>query len=92
MTDRGTPTPMDVAKAGSMGRGSLAKYDLIRWQQGLRGGRFIAEGLGISVDREGNAQAELIFFSPDLGLQRAPIAIKRLGEGDTVYRKSNGEG
>lgn len=84
MTDRGIPTPQEVAESTG---GSLAKYDLLRWQQGLKGGRFVVEGLGVRVDEKGNTQAEIITYSPDSGLQVSPVAIKRIGGGDTVYQR-----
>lgn len=87
MTDRGTPTPIEVAEAGSVGVRNLAKYDLLRWQQGLMGGRFVVEGIGVRVDGKGNTQAELITYSSDSGLQTSPIAIRSLGGGDTVYQR-----
>lgn len=84
MTDRGIPTLQEVAE--SSGSRRLASYDLLSWQQGLRGGRFVAEGLGVKVDEKGNTQAEIITYSPDSGLQVAPVAIRRIGRGDTVYK------
>ncbi len=84
MTDRGTPTPQEVAESTVRG---LASYNLLRWQQGLRGGRFVAEGLGVRIDKKGSAQAEIITYSPDSGLQVAPVSIRKIGGGDAVYQR-----
>lgn len=84
MTDRGIPTSQEVAE--SSGSRRLARYDLLGWQQGVKGGRFIVEGLGVRVDEKGKTQAEIITYSPDSGLQVAPVSIRRIGRGDTVYK------
>lgn len=88
MTDRGTPTPIEVADAGNTDSIKLARYDLLGWQQGVKGGRFIVEGLGVRVDEKGKTQAEIITYSPDSGLKVAPVAIRSIGRGNTVYQSS----